>query len=180
MVCAQEACWQLRLDKVVLMPLGRASHRTIDRDPGADVRYELCEAAATGVEWLTASRVEVDRPGETYTVDTLAQLCRADPDAEHVFVLGADQALRLQSWREPGRVLELAQLAVAERAGIPGEDVLGVAAKVSGEGRVTMFSMPRVDVSSTEVRERVAAGRPYRFLVPERVADRIDREGLYR
>ena len=70
------------------------------------------------------SRVEVDRPGETFTVDTLEQLTAANPDTEYVFVLGADQALRLESWREPERVLQLARLAVAERAGVPLEDVL--------------------------------------------------------
>ncbi len=180
MVCAQEACWQLGLDGVVLMPLGRASHRVIEHDPGREERYRLCEAAAAGVDWLTVSRVEVDRTGETFTVDTLEELRTADPDAEYVFVLGADQAVRLESWRAPARVLELTRLAVAERAGVPIADVLAAVARLGGEGRVTTFSMPRVDVSSTVVRERAAAGRPYRFLVPERVAELIEREGLYR
>ena len=180
MVCAQEAYWQLGLDGVVLMPLGRPSHRSIDNDPGPEERYRLCEAAAQGVDWLTVSRVEVDRPGETFTVDTLEQLRTADPDAEYVFVLGADQAMRLESWHEPARVLELAPLAVAERAGVPLEALRDIVVRLGGEDRLTPFSMPRVDVSSTEVRERVASGRPYRFLVPERVAERIEQEGLYR
>jgi nicotinate-nucleotide adenylyltransferase len=180
MVCAQEACWQLELDGVVLMPLGRPSHRTIAADPGPQERYAMCEVAAGGAEWLTVSRMEIDRPGETFTVDTLAELTAANPGTEYVFVLGADQALLLESWREPDRVLELARVAVAERAGVELEDVAEVVARLGGEGRMTVFSMPRIDVSSTEVRERVAAGRPYRFLVPERVADRIEGEGLYR
>jgi nicotinate-nucleotide adenylyltransferase len=95
-------------------------------------------------------------------------------------VLGADQAMRLESWREPARVLELAQLAVAERAGVPLEALHDIVVRLGGEGRLTAFTMPRMDVSSTEVRERVASGRPYRFLVPERVADQIEREGLFR
>jgi nicotinate-nucleotide adenylyltransferase len=180
MVCAQEACWQLELDRVVLMPLGQPSHRAIESDPGPEERYRLCEAAAERVEWLTVSRVEVDRTGQTFTVDTLEQLTRADPETEYVFVLGADQALQLESWREPERVLQLARLAVVERAGVSLHSVIEVVDRLGGDGRVMTFSMPRVDVSSTEVRERVAAGRPYRFLVTERVADRIEREGLYR
>lgn len=180
MVCAQEAYWQLGLDGVVLMPLGRPSHRSIDSDPGPEERYRLCEAAAEGVAWLTVSRAEVDRPGETFTVDTLEQLRRENPADEYVFVLGADQAMRLESWRDPARVLELAPLAVAERAGVPLEALHDIVVRLGGEGRLTPFSMPRVDVSSTEVRERVTSGRPYRFLVPERVADQIEREGLYR
>ena len=180
MVCAQEAYWQLGLDGVVLMPVGTPSHRAIENDPGPAQRLRLCEAAAHGVEWLTVSSVEVDRAGETFTVDTLEHLARVAPDNKHVFVLGADQALRLERWREPARVLELAELAVAERAGVPLEDVRDVVGRLGGEGRVSTFTMPRMDVSSTEVRERVAAGRPYRFLVPERVAEAIEEGKLYR
>lgn len=180
MVCAQEAWSQLGLDGVVLMPVGEPSHRALEADPGREARLRLCEAAAEGVGWLTVSRVDVDRPGPTYTVDTLEDLRAGSPGDEHVFVLGADQAQRMPGWREPERVLEMARLAVAERAGVTAESVEAALAGVGGEGRVTFFAMPRVDVSSTEVRERVAAGRPYRFLVPERVADLIERDGLYR
>jgi nicotinate-nucleotide adenylyltransferase len=180
MVCAQEAYWQLGLDGVVLMPLGRASHRSVEPDPGPEERYRLCEAAAHGVDWLTVSRVEVDRDGETFTVDTLEQLREQSPDDEYVFVLGADQAMRLETWRDPARVLELTPLAVAERAGVPLEALHDIVVRLGGEGRLTPFSMPRMDVSSTEVRERVAAGRPYRFLVPEGVAQLIEQGGLYR
>ena len=84
MVCAQEAYWQLGLDGVVLMPLGRPSHRAIDSDPGPEERYRLCEAAAQGVDWLTVSRVEIDRPGPTFTVDTLEELREANPGDEYV------------------------------------------------------------------------------------------------
>jgi len=180
MVCAQEAYWQLGLERVVLMPVGEAGHRTIDRDPGRERRYELCVAAAEGTEWLSVSRAEVDRNGPSFTVDTLEELRAAEPGAEYDFVLGADQALRLAEWREPGRVLELARLAVAEREGASVDEVRATVAAVGGEGRMTTFAMPRVDVSSTEIRERAAAGRPYRFLVPERVAEAIEQGGLYR
>ena len=180
MVCAQEAYWQLDLDGVALMPVGAPSHREIEMDPGADTRVRLCEAAGEGAEWLTVSRVEVDRPGDTFTVDTLQQLADSGRGTEYVFVLGSDQALHLESWREPGRVLQLAQVAIAERAGVPMTEVHDVVGRLGGEGRVSTFTMPRIDVSSTEVRERVAAGRPYRFLVPERVAEQIEQEGLYR
>ena len=134
-----------------------------------------------GVDWLTVSRVEVDRPGETFTVDTLEQLKAANAGTEYVFVLGADQARRLDelararkaccSWRS---------LRSPSAPALPLKKRVDAVARVGGEGRVTTFPMPRVDVSSTEVRERVATGRPYRFLVPERVAERIEREGLYR
>jgi nicotinate-nucleotide adenylyltransferase len=176
-VCAQEARWQLELDEVLLMPVGEAPHRAIDRDPGPEERFELCRLAAEGVDWLTASRAEVDRPGPSYTADTLEQLGGAG--RETYLILGADQALRLGSWREPERVLQGATLAVVEREGVPIEEVRRAIGEV-GDARAQTFTMPRIDVSSSDVRRRVADGRPYRFLVPERVADRIERVGLYR
>jgi nicotinate-nucleotide adenylyltransferase len=174
-VCAQEARWQLALDEVVLMPVGQAPHRTIDQDPGAEERYELCRLAAEGVDWLKASRAEVDRDGRSYTADTLEEF-RA---GELFFVVGADQALRLSEWHEPERVLRAATLAVVERDGLSIDDVRAAVSAV-GEARIEPVAMPRIDVSSTEIRRRAAEGKPYRFLVPERVADRIERVGLYR
>jgi nicotinate-nucleotide adenylyltransferase len=178
-VCAQEARWQLGLEEVLLMPVREAPHRAIGNDPGAEERFELCRLAAEGVEWLTASRAEVDHPGPSYTVETLERLRAERPEAELHFIMGADQALQLGGWHEPGRLLELATLAIAERDGVPMEDVRAAVGAV-GEAHLEPFRMLRIDVSSTEVRGRVAEGRPYRFLVPERVADRIERVGLYR
>jgi nicotinate-nucleotide adenylyltransferase len=180
MVCAQEAYWQLDLDEVVLMPVGQAPHRVIDGDPGPERRYELCLAAVGSAPWLSVSRAEVDREGPAYTVDTLEKLHAEQPDTELHFILGADQAQRITTWREPARVLELARLAVGERAGMPLEDVRAAVEEVGAKGRVTTFSMPRVDVSSTEVRDRVASGRPYRFLVPAGVAEAIEQGALYK
>jgi nicotinate-nucleotide adenylyltransferase len=174
-VCAQEARWQLQLDEVLLMPVHEAPHRALEQDPGAEERFELCRLAAEGADWLSASRLEVDRPGPSYTADTLEALTAG----ELYFLLGADQALRLARWHEPERVLRAATLAVAGREGVPLEDVLAAVRRV-GDARVEPFSMPRMDVSSTEVRRRVGAGVPYRFLLPEPVADRIERVGLYR
>jgi nicotinate-nucleotide adenylyltransferase len=161
------------------MPVGEAPHRAIEHDPGPEERFELCRLAAEGAEWLTPSRAEIDRPGPSYTADTLAALRAGRPEAELYFLLGGDQALHLPQWHEPARVLEQATLAVVERDGVSIDDVQAAVSAV-GEARLRPFSMPRIDVSSTEVRRRIADGRPYRFLVPERVAERIERAGLYR
>lgn len=175
LVCAQEAWWQLGLNEVMLMPVGEAPHRTVERDPGAEERFELSRLAVEGVDWLTVSREEVDRPGPSYMADTLERLA----ERELFLILGADQALQLATWHEPERVLRAATLAVVEREGVPVEEVRRAVSEV-GEARVQAFTMPRIDVSSSEIRRRVAEGRPYRFLVPERVAERIERAGLYR
>ena len=97
----QEARWQLELDEVLLMPAGRAPHRTVEPEPGPEERWELCRLAAEGAEWLSASRAEVDRPGPSYTADTLAALAEERAGTELHFVLGADQALQLGAWHEP-------------------------------------------------------------------------------
>jgi nicotinate-nucleotide adenylyltransferase len=180
MVCAQEAFWQLGLDRLLLMPTGEAAHKAIEHDPGRGERYLMCELAAWGAEWLDASHMEIDRPGPTYTVDTLRQLRSERADDEIVWILGADQAASLPEWREPEQVLALAGIAVARRDGVGEEQVRAALSGLAGGDRVTLFDMPAIDVSSTMVRERVASRRPFRFLVPDRIADHVEEHQLYR
>jgi nicotinate-nucleotide adenylyltransferase len=100
-------------------------------------------------------------------------------DTELVFVMGADAAVGLESWRRPGRVVELARIAVARRAGVSDAEVAAVMRSLGAEDRVTMLEMPQFGVSSSSVRERAAAGRPLRYLVPEPVARFIEEKGIY-
>jgi nicotinate-nucleotide adenylyltransferase len=162
------------------MPAGEPAHKAIDDDPGKDERRLMTELAAWGAEWLDTSHIELDRPGPTYTVDTLRQLEAERAGDEIVWILGADQAVTLPRWREPEEVLRLAKVAVAHRDGLGQREVREALAGLAGGERVTTFDMPSIDVSSTMVRERVASRRPYAFLVPERVAQRIAENGLYR
>jgi nicotinate-nucleotide adenylyltransferase len=162
------------------MPAREAPHKRIEQDPGSRERFLMCELAARGAGWLEASPVEVDRPGPSYTVDTLRGLHEARPEDELVWLLGADQAAALPEWREPEEVLRLAEVGVARRDGVGEETVAAALSGLAGADRMTFFEMPSIDVSSTIVRERVAASLPFRFLVPERVADRIEELGLYR
>ena len=182
LVCAQEAHDQLGLDRVVLMPAGQPPHKAIAADPGAEARHELCRLAIGGDERFAVSRLELDRPGRSWTVDTLKSLHDESPQDDLTFIVGGDMARSLPTWREPEAVLELATLAVAERAGAEREDIRGeLRALPTARGeRVRFFDMPRVDVSSSLVRERVATGRPIRYLVPDAVADAIAQNGWYR
>ena len=172
--------WRLGLDHVWLMPTGEPAHKAIDDDPGKDERRLMTELAAWGAEWLGASHLELDRPGPTYTVDTLRELRAERPGDDIVWILGADQAVSLPEWREPEEVMRLAQVAFARRDGLGESEVRDALAGLAGGEGMTTFEMPSIDVSSTMVRERVAAGRPYGFLVPERVAQHIAERGLYR
>ena len=159
--------------------MGRAPHREIDPEPGADVRLELCRLAAAGSDWLEVSELEVGREGPSYTADTLALLREQEPDDELTLILGADQAAKLASWHQPERVMELARVAVAAREGMEREAVMRRLHDLGGTGMIDFFEMPRIDISSTLVRERVGQGRPLRYLVPEAVAEAVAERGLY-
>jgi nicotinate-nucleotide adenylyltransferase len=161
------------------MPVGEAPHRKIEMDAGPEVRYELCRLAIADDERLSVSRHEIDREGPSYTLETLRALQDEAPDDELLFILGADEAAALGTWHEPEQVLKLATLAVAERDRTGHEQVVEAIAGIEGSERVVFFSMPRIDVSSTLVRERIATGRPIRYLVPAPVAAYIEEAGLY-
>ena len=159
--------------------MGQAPHREIEQDPGVEVRVRLCDLAVAPDDRLAVSRVEVERPGPSYTVDTLRLLRERSPEDELTLILGADQASRLPSWREPEGVVSLATVAVAARGGLEREAVLRQLEGLDGSERIAFFDMPRVDISSTLVRERAASGRPIRYLVPDRVAAYVEAERLY-
>ena len=179
-MCAQEALLALSLDVVVFVPVREAPHRSVEDDPGPEVRLRMCELATAPDERLEASRLELDRPGPSYTVDTLRELRAGAPEDELFLILGGDQAMSLPSWRAPDEALRLATVAAVERKEVRRETIVGRLAQVGGADRVVFFEMPRIDVSSTFVRSRVAAGRPIRYLVPDSVAELIEAEGLYR
>ncbi len=177
---AQEALWQLDLEEVILVPTGTAPHKRIVDDPGRELRLAMTRLAAADDSRFSVSTLEVERDGPSYTYETLEQLAKDRGDRELVFVMGADAAVGLESWREPQRVTELARLAVARRAGVSEADVAAVLRSLNADGRATMLEMPQFGVSSSAVRERAAAGRPLRYLVPESVARFIEEKGIYR
>jgi nicotinate-nucleotide adenylyltransferase len=180
-ICAAEAVDQLGLDRVLLTPVAQPPHKDIERDPGGEERLELCRLAVAGHERLEVCDVEVVRGGASYTVATLRELHEREPEDHLTFILGGDAALGLPSWREPEAVLELATLAVAERDGASREDVSEfVRERFGGLARLEFFDMPRIDISSSDIRRRVGGGRPIRHLVPGPVADRIEQGRLYR
>jgi nicotinate-nucleotide adenylyltransferase len=162
------------------MPAAVPPHKEVDADPGAEQRFELCEAATAKDDRLTVSRLELDRGGPSYTVDTLRAIHATSPGDDLTFIAGGDMAASLPEWREPEAVLELATLAVAERAESRRAEIAERLRGLRGADRVRFFSMPRMDVSSTEIRDRVRAGRPIRYLVPDDVARLIGARGLYR
>jgi nicotinate-nucleotide adenylyltransferase len=176
---AQEALWQLELSEVLLVPAGEAPHKRIVDDPGREQRLAMTRLAAADDPRFSVSTLEVDREGPSYTYETLELLAGEKGDTELVFVMGADAAVGLESWRRPERVIELARLAVARRSGVSDAEVAATMRSLGADGRATMLEMPQFGVSSSSVRERAAAGRPLRYLVPESVARFIEEKAVY-
>ena len=180
LVCAQEARSQLQLDRVVLMPVHTPPHKAALDDPGPEARLALCQAAIAGDEELEISALEIERGGSSYTVDTLRALHGSREGDDLTFIVGGDMASSLPSWREPEALLELARVAVAEREEHRRQEIAERLGALRGaDERVVFFTMPRLDISSSDIRRRIAEGRPIRWLVPAEVCDEIERRGLY-
>ena len=167
---AQDVLHRLELDRVLLIPAGTPPHRADAAITPAEVRVEMVEAAVEGVPGLEVSRLEVDRDGPSWTVDTVEMLARRCPQARLFLVLGADQWARFHTWRAPERILERTTPVVVGRNGEAGSDM---------EVPHLTVETPRLDISSSGIRRRVRAGEPIRFLVPEAVRRIIERHALY-
>lgn len=177
LIVASEARWRLGLDEVRLVPAREPPHKP-DRLPAPpEARARWLERAIGGREGLSVSRAEIDRPGPSYTADTLERMAADEPGARLWFVLGSDQLEGFAGWRDPDRILRLARLAVVPRAGSDPEAVRALADRVA-PGRADWLDVPAVAVSSTMIRARIAAGHPIAFLVPRGVEEALAEEGL--
>lgn len=168
------------LDEVLLMVTRRAPHKEIEDDPGAEVRLEMASLAAGDEERVAASRLEVDRDETSYSYRTLELLVDQDPEREIFFLLGADMAAELSSWRQPARVLELARLGIVPRPGVGLGAVRSALERLGAADRAEIIDMPLCGASSTTARQRAREGRPLRHLVPDPVIRVIEERGLYR
>ncbi len=174
LVSAVNVRYALRLDRVLLVvndvPWQKAGTRAVSP---ADQRFGMVAAAVADVDGLEASRVEIDAGGPSYTADTLAALLRDDPTRELFVILGADAASGLLSWERCDEVRDLATIVVVERPGAQ-------PARAPEGWRWTWVEVPRLEVSSTDLRARAVDGRPLDYLVTHAVADWIAAHGLYR
>jgi nicotinate-nucleotide adenylyltransferase len=176
LVIASQACWQLGLEQVVLVPAWSPPHKTIEDRVPADIRLALTQAAVGADPRFFVSDVEIVR-GTRYTVDTLAALHDDLGEADLWFLIGSDSLLAFDTWRDPTRILELCRLAVALRAG---DDAPVVAAAIAVRDGAVALDVPALGISSTDVRRRVRAGAPITGLVPGPVEQLIGDLGLYR
>ena len=172
----RRALEHFRLERLVVIPTGVAPHKPV-QTPG-EVRLRLAEAAFGGIPRVEVSDWELERGVPSYTVETTRWA--RERWGEVLFLVGADQFAKLDTWHEPDRVLELARLGVATRPGFEHDELERRLARLADPSRVELFEIEPVPVSSTDVRERVARGEPIDALVPPAVAELIDELGLYR
>lgn len=186
LVTAEEALLQFDLDEVVFMPAGNPPHKTRHMAP-AEFRYLLVSVATASHPRFSVSRYEIDREQVDYTVNTLEYLAGIlAPDAQVFFVTGADAVLDILTWKDPARVLELCTLIAATRPGYDLSRLSGVLDQLgpglAGPGpgaRVKVMELPALAISSSLIRERLASGKAVRYLVPDSVAQLIDKAGFY-
>jgi nicotinate-nucleotide adenylyltransferase len=178
LVTAEEALWQFGLDQVLFVPTGQPWMKE-DRDVSpAEDRYLMTVIAASSNPNFRVSRVEIDRGGPTYTVETLRALKDSYGEkTELFFVTGADAILEIFHWKEADEALDLAHFIAATR---PGFDIARFEAEAPDRHpKVSVMSVPALAISSTDIRGRVREGRPIRYLVPEGVKTYIEKAGLY-
>ena len=185
---AQEAAEALGLERVAFIPAGQPPHKPGREITPAGHRLAMLELAIAGNDRFVVDRLELERGGPSYTVDTLAALSASRGAAgvtpDLALILSAEAFLDLMSWREPRRILELARVVVAPRDGFPDAGPGFLASHLPDRpdlaDRAVFLDSPRLRLSATELRARSAAGRSLRYLVPDAVAAYIGDHALYR
>jgi nicotinate-nucleotide adenylyltransferase len=178
LVAANEVADRYGLDEVVFVPTGQPWQKGSLVSPAED-RYLMTVIATSSNPRFRVSRVEIDREGPTYTVDTLRTLReRYGKECELFFITGADAILEIFQWKDADEALSLARFIATTR---PGHDLGRFEREGASEHpRISVMDIPALAISSTDIRERVAKGRPIRYLVPEGVQTYIEKAGLYR
>ena len=167
LILARAAREELGLDRVLLVPANVSPHKTGDFSTTGEERLAMVRLAIDGEDGFEISDIELHRPPPSYTVDTLRELRAAHPKDEFVLLIGADNVAKFETWREPDEIRRLAKIAVLDRAGGTSPTDWPVVRRL-------------IDISSTDIRARVAAVRSIRYLTPDAVCDYIAAHGLYR
>lgn len=174
LVAASEVAHEFDLDEVVFVPTGRPWQKSAQEVSAAEHRYLMTVIATASNPSFTVSRVDIDRPGQTYTIDTLRDLHAERPDAELFFITGADALAQILSWKDADEMWRLAHFVGVTR---PGHTLSGTGLPTDG---VSLLEVPAMAISSTDCRARVAAGEPVWYLVPDGVVQYIAKHRLYR
>lgn len=174
LVAASEVSWVYDLDAVVFVPTGRPVFKRDKQVTDAEDRYLMTVIATASNPRFIVSRVDIDRPGATYTIDTLRDMRAMHPQAELFFITGADAVAQIMEWKDAQDLWNYAQFVAVTRPGYSNDTTL-----LSAGGHVNVLEIPALAISSTDVRRRVSLGEPVWYLVPDGVVQYIGKHGLY-
>ena len=183
LLLAEQCRETLALDVVWFVPARRPPHKP-SRELAADEhRYQMAHLATAGHPGFSVSRVELEREGTSYTVDTLESIARDHPNATRFFLMGADSVRDFPTWRDPERICQLALPAVVHRGGMPPPDLALLQPFLPDHFTTSverlLVPMPHIELSSSDIRGRVARGRSIRYQTPAAVAEYITAQKLY-
>lgn len=180
LILAEQAWEQFELDKVLFMTAADPPHKVGVEITPVEHRHKMACLAVEDNDHFKCSTIEMERHGPSYTIDTIKHIKGMYGDSAHVYVLlGADEAQTLMSWRDPWGIQELATIVVANRPRYAGEKIFEDL-PADFARRLVPLEMPGVDISATDLRERVHQGRSIKYLVPDAVERYIMKSGLYR
>lgn len=182
LVAAEAVRHRFKVDKVIFMPAGQPAHKTNKKVTHNEHRYLMTVLATMRNENFEVSRIEIDRPGLTYTIDTieaLKKLCR--PDVRLYFITGADAIHQIMTWKEPERLLQLCDFVAVTRPGYDTSKLYADVGKIREKysSRIHYMEVPALAISSSDIRERARRGEPIKYLLPQEVEDYIHKFGLY-
>ena len=182
LVTAEGTRYELGLEKVIFIPAGRPPHKKDYHVTGPWLRYTMTCLAVASNPFFQVSALEVERPGPSYTIDTVQEFTRLFPGAQIYFITGADAVLEILTWKSVERLLSTCRFIAATRPGYHLVELWEKLDKLSLELKknIIFMEVPALAISSTDIRRRVREGRPIKYLLPESVEEYIIKNNLYR
>ena len=181
LMLAQWAKDAAELDQILFMPAGSPYMKEGTFIAPGKERLHMVELAISDRSDFTVSGMELERSGYTYTYETMEQLQREEPDTEFTFIMGADSLEKIEYWREPRRIFNSCRVIAAARNGSDLQQMEAICDSLRRryQARIDLLAFPAIEISSTDIRERIGSGQDIRYMVPERVRDYIISRGLY-
>lgn len=181
LLLAEQTREALNLDEVLFIPSGNPYMKNASHVLDRKIRLEMTALAIEGHPYFRLSSIETDKEGPTYTFETLASLCKENPDCRYYFIVGADSLGSMETWKNPKQIFKSCSIAAAVRGEQTESMIRETAEGLSRKYQADIHILPSrfVDISSSEIRERVRAGKSIRYMLPERVLEYIDVHQLY-
>lgn len=181
LILAETARTQFGLDEILFIPSGQSYMKQQMDIPAGKVRAEMVSLAIEDNSFFALSLMEIERPGNTYTYETLEALKEENPDTDYYFILGADSLFAIEKWQSTQKIFDLCTILAAVRDHNSLEQMEAEAVRLSGkyQGKVLLLHCGNMDISSTRIREAVKNGQSIRYLVPDKVIQYIEEHQLY-